>query len=165
MSLTLQYDAELARRQNLFATSPDMIAQRRVIRRNLGLKPGERVLEIGSGNGVLSAEMGIEVGTTGSVVAADISPAMVAFARSAFPAHPNLSFLEADAAELPFADGTFDVATGAQCLCLVRDVDDVLAEIWRVLRPGGRFTLLETDWETLVWNSRNLVSMERVMNA
>jgi arsenite methyltransferase len=165
LSMTLQYDAELAKLQNIFAKSPDLVGQRAAIRQNLGLKLGERVLEIGSGNGALAAEMAIEVGKNGNIAAADISTAMVAFARLAHPDYPNLSFIEADAADLPFADGSFDAATGAQCLCLVDNVDKALAELWRVLRPGGRVTILDTDWGTLVWNSRNLPCMQRVMDA
>jgi ubiquinone/menaquinone biosynthesis C-methylase UbiE len=89
----------------------------------LDLKPSEHVLEVGCGNGIMAGEMAASVAPTGTVIGADISAAMVTMARSICAAHANVEFIEADAVHLPFADGSFDVVTLTQCLCLVPDAD------------------------------------------
>jgi SAM-dependent methyltransferase len=62
-----------------------------------------------------------------------------------------------------FADGSFDVVTVTQCLCLVSDVAAAIREISRVLRPGGRAVTLETDWDALVWKSSEPRLTDKVM--
>jgi len=92
--------------------------------------PG-RVLEVGCGWGEL-AEW-IERDTGAEVVAIDLSPRMVELARER-----GVDARVADVQELPFADGEFDVVVAAWMLYHVPDLDRGLAELARVLRPGGR---------------------------
>lgn len=157
------YDHELSKKQGEFARCSDMVAQRLRMHAILDLQPGDQVLEIGSGNGIMAREMAAAVGAAGCVTGADISGTMVAMARAHCAQLPNAYFVEADAASLPFPDGSFDVITITQCLCLVSDIDAAAAEIYRVLRPGGRAVILETDWDTLIWNSTNPILMDKIM--
>lgn len=163
MSVGLVYDRELSLKQALVAKSPDMVAQRKRMHAALGLKPGERVLEVGCGNGIMAREMADSVAPTGTVVGADISAAMVTMARDLCDAPANVEFIKADVADLPFVDGSFDVVTVAQCLCLVPDVEVAVRELFRILRPGGRSVILETDWDTLVWNCTEPRLMDKVV--
>lgn len=90
-----------------------------------------RVLEVGCGWGELALWVQRETGA--ELVAVDLSPYMVALARDAgVDAHVG------DVQELPFDDGAFDVAIAAWMLYHVPDLDRALAELARVLRPGGR---------------------------
>jgi arsenite methyltransferase len=163
MSHGLVYDRELAIKQEQVARSPDMVAQRKRMHAALNLRPGERVLEVGCGNGIMAFEMANPVAPSGTVTGADISTAMVAMARNLCAALQNVECVEADAADLPFADGSFDVVTLTQCLCLVSDIEAAIEQIFRVLRIGGRAVILETDWDTLVWNSTEPCLMNKVM--
>jgi SAM-dependent methyltransferase len=99
---------------------------------------------VGCGWGELAQWLGRETGA--EVVATDLSPRMVELARSR-----GVAAQLADVQALPFEDGVFDVVVAAWMLYHVPDLDQGVAEIWRVLRPGGtlvavtnsRFHLLE----------------------
>ena len=90
----------------------------------------ERVLDLGCGDGRLSAEL-----DAGELTAADVSPVALERARRRLPA-ARMAELEPDG-PLPFDDGTFDLVLCAETLEHVRDVQLLLSEIRRVLRPGG----------------------------
>jgi SAM-dependent methyltransferase len=112
------------------------------------LAPG-RVLEVGCGWGEL-AEW-IERDTGAEVVAVDLSPRMVELARER-----GVDARVADVQELPFADGQFDLVVAAWMLYHVPDIDLALAEIARVLRPGGRLVAV-TNSRTHLLELRELV--------
>lgn len=152
-SPSLEYDHAMSVMQRKVAMTPDMVDQRERVMRALRLRSGERVLEVGCGNGLLAGEMARQVGLEGRITGVDISAPMIAMARDANIGRANVEFTKADAARLPFADASFDAAVTVQCLCFVPDVRLALAEVFRVLRPGGRLVVLDTDWDTLVWNS------------
>jgi len=94
-----------------------------------------RVLEVGCGWGELADWIARESGA--EVIATDLSPRMVDLARER-----GVNARLADVQELPFADGEFDVAVAAWMLYHVPDLDRGLAELARVLRPGGRLVAL-----------------------
>ena len=91
----------------------------------------QRVLEVGCGQGELAERIQCELGA--DVAAIDSSPRMVELTR-----RRGIDAELADAVALPFADGLFDCAVAAWVLYHVRDLDRVVAELHRVLRPGGR---------------------------
>ncbi|MCW2910943.1 MAG: Methyltransferase type 11, partial [Actinomycetia bacterium] len=133
----------------------------------LDLKPGEDVLDIGSGPGFLACEMSGEVGPDGSVTGVDPSQAMLSMARGRpRPAgSAPVEFRPGEAAALPCAGASFDVVTSTQVYEYVQDVPAALAEAWRVLRPGGRLLVLDTDWGSIVWRSADPDRMRRVLSA
>jgi ubiquinone/menaquinone biosynthesis C-methylase UbiE len=106
----------------------------------VALQPGERVLDVACGTGLVSLRMAAAVGAAGAVVGTDISGQMVDEARriAAERALANASFERADAEALPFADATFDVAVCGLGLMYVPDPINALAEMRRLLKPGGR---------------------------
>ena len=158
----LEFDEENARRLEVVYTTPDVVAQRRAVRSALALEPGERVLDIGSGPGFLAAEMAEEVGPDGAVSGVDASETMLAMARRR--AAP-VEYVAGDALALPFPDEHFDAAVCTQVYEYVDDVGGALAEARRVLRPGGRLLVLDTDWDSIVWHSRDHERMGRVLAA
>ena len=117
----------------------DMRWRREVVRR-LRLKAGERVLDLACGTGDFLAIAGeITSGATGL----DFSSVMLAGARSRHGAGARL--VQGDALRLPFGDASFDAAVSGFALRNFARLPDAFAELSRVLRPGGRFGLLEVD--------------------
>lgn len=103
------------------------------------IRQGERVVDVGSGAGLDSLIAVKMVGPHGRVVGVDMTPAMLARARSAAREGrlENVSFVEGYAESLPIADGWADVVTSNGVLNLMPDKEAGLAEMARVLRPGG----------------------------
>jgi ubiquinone/menaquinone biosynthesis C-methylase UbiE len=148
--------------------TPDVIEQRHATLRALGLRAGERVLDIGSGPGLLTAEMARAVGPTGHITGLDISDAMLALGQRRagdLDGTEQMSFVKADATALPFADATFDAATSIQVYEYVADLPRALGELHRVLRPGGRALILDTDWDSIVWHATDTSRMQRLLAA
>jgi arsenite methyltransferase len=167
MSTTLQYDSEASRLIEATYTTPDVVEQRRVVRQALALRPGERVIDVGTGPALLAAEMAAEVGPGGLVCGIDVSEPMLALARrrAARPGSAPIQLRHAGAEQLPYAAASFDVAVSTQVLEYVGNVPGTLAELHRVLRPGGRALVLDTDWDSIVWRSSDDQRMERVLVA
>jgi ubiquinone/menaquinone biosynthesis C-methylase UbiE len=104
------------------------------------LRPGDRVLDVACGTGLVSLRIAEAVGAAGAVVGTDISGQMVDEARriAALREVDNAGFERADAEALPFADQSFDAAVCGLGLMYVPDPIGALAEMRRLLKPGGR---------------------------
>jgi SAM-dependent methyltransferase len=109
------------------------------------LEPGERVLDVGCGAGTDSLVAAQMVGPEGRVTGIDMTPEMLAKARSAAEElrAGNVQFVESEAERLPFADASFDVVISNGVIDLIPDKDAVFSELFRVLRPGGRIQLAD----------------------
>jgi arsenite methyltransferase len=168
MSGASVFDDDASRKLEAAYLTPDVVAQRRETLRALALQPGERVLDIGSGPGLLIAEMAEVVGQSGRVTGLEISDSMLALGRRrcADPSiRERVAFVKADAAALPFPDGTFDVAVSTQVYEYIADLQAAFAELHRVLRPGGRALIIDTDWDSIVWSATDQERMRRLLTA
>src|SRR5260370_2757877 len=140
----------------------DIIAQRFETIRQLNLSDGERVLDIGCGPGYLCESMGEIVGRHGAVVGIDISTDLIALCNRR-KTSPWLSYAIGDATRVNQADASLDVVVCTQVAEYVPDVDRVLSESFRVLKPGGRTIFVATAWDAVVWYSENPERMALVM--
>ncbi|HEV7274858.1 MAG TPA: methyltransferase domain-containing protein [Devosiaceae bacterium] len=101
-------------------------------------QPGERVLDIACGTGVVTRLAARRVGASGSVTGLDITPRMLAVARSATPPDLSITWQEGDAESLPFPDSAFGVVLCQMGLQFVSGKLNALREMRRVLAAGGR---------------------------
>ena len=113
-----------------------------------GIKPGQRVLEIGCGSGAYTTFVARAVGQDGVVEALDIQPAMLTQLKKklTLPENEdlkNINLHEASAYELPFEDQSLDLIYIITVLPEIPDQGRALAEIYRVLRPGGILAVSE----------------------
>jgi demethylmenaquinone methyltransferase / 2-methoxy-6-polyprenyl-1,4-benzoquinol methylase len=109
-----------------------------------GLRPGHQVLDIAGGTGDLALAFAKKVGVTGQVVHSDINEAMLRTGRDRLlDAGVCLPTLVCDAEKLPFATDSFDLVSVAFGLRNMTHKDAALAEMNRVLKPGGRLLVLE----------------------
>ena len=109
-----------------------------------GLRPGQRVLDIAGGTGDLALAFAKKVGATGQVVHTDINEAMLRTGRDRLlDAGVCLPTLVCDAEKLPFAPASFDLVSVAFGLRNMTHKDAALAEMNRVLKPGGKLLVLE----------------------
>ena len=102
-------------------------------------RKGERVLDVATGPGEPALSLAPRVGPAGSVVGIDLSERMVEVARQNAKGVDNVEFRVMDAEHLAFPDASFDLAVCRFGLQIVTDPDRCIAEVRRVLRPGGRF--------------------------
>ncbi len=165
MSQPPGFDEKAARRVETVYTTADVAAQRDALLEMVAPRPGERVLDLGSGPGFMTLEAGRMVGAGGAVFGVDKSAPMLALAEKRCASQPQVSFREADALSLPFEDGGFDAAIVSQVYEYVTDMEAALAELCRVLRPGGRALIMDTDWGSLVWNAQDAERAKRIFAA
>jgi len=165
MSDGLQFDEKTSRKVELLYLTPDVIAQRHQVLKALQLREGERVLDIGSGPGLLAHDMAALVGRNGRACGIDISEDMLTMARKRCAEQPWTEFRRADATNLPYPDDGFDAAVSTQVYEYVVDIPAALAELYRVARPGGRVVVLDTDYGSLVIHTKDRTRMERVLSA
>ena len=165
MSGVQQFDEETSRKVEALYLTPDVVAQRCQILKALQLKENERVLDIGTGPGLLAYDMAASVGRDGRVFGIDLSEDMLAMSRKRCANQPRTEFQFADATNLPYSDNDFDAAVSTQVYEYVADVPAALVELYRVMRPGGRVVILDTDYESLVIHSADEARMKRVLSA
>jgi len=122
------------------------------------------VLEIGFGTGL---NLPFYPERVQRLVALDVNPAMPALAKKRIAASAiAVDYRVLDGESLPFSDASFDCVVSTWTLCSIRRVEQALAEVRRVLRPGGRFFFVEhglsPDPDVAVWQHR-LTPMQRVI--
>ncbi|MDP9223251.1 MAG: methyltransferase domain-containing protein [Actinomycetota bacterium] len=138
----LDYPPELANVPDTAADSFAGVANPFALGR---LEDGERVVDLGCGAGTDSLVAAQMVGENGHVTSIDMTPEMLekAHAATAELGMTNVDFLEGEIERLPLANESVDVVISNGVIDLVPDKDAVFAEIFRVLRPGGRMQVAD----------------------
>ena len=108
-----------------------------------GVAAGSRVLDVGAGTGALTAEL---LRRDATVAAVDPSPAFVATLKSRFP---EVDAREAGAEDLPWADASFDAALAQLVIAFMADAEAGVAEMRRVVEPGGVIAVCMWDRERM----------------
>ena len=109
------------------------------VQRRHGLRPGQHVLDVACGTGLVAVAAEKILGTAANITCLDPSAGMLAVARTKLAAR----FVQGRAESLPFADNTFDFLTMGYALRHVSDLEIAFGEYRRVLRPGGKLLILE----------------------
>jgi len=153
----MKFDARAGRSLERGYRTPEIAHQR--LRTLAALAPGngEHVLDVGCGPGFLVAEMAMQVGPEGRVVGLDNSPDMLELANARCREFPQVTLTDGIIQDIAEADGAFDAAACTQLLLFIEDVPQALGELHRVLKPGGRVAVLETDWRGVVLASDDLL--------
>lgn len=112
-------------------------AWRRATTKVIGPRPGMKILDLAAGTGSSSEPL---AAAGADVIPADFSEGMLAAGRKA---RPHLAFTKADALNLPFGDGEFDVATISFGLRNTQNTEKALAQMFRVVKPGGHLVVTE----------------------
>jgi arsenite methyltransferase len=163
MSTGMSFDPELSKRLEAQYTRPAMVLRRARALEIASPKLGEDVLDIGCGPGFLTADLAAGVGEDGSVLGIDQSESMISLASNRCQGAKQTRIELGDAIAIDCDDACFDLVVSTQVLEYVAEIDRALAEIARVLRPGGRTVLLATDWRSVAWYSSDEERMDRML--
>ena len=131
--------------QRFWVEAPHPFVTRTRLRDALAPQPGERVLEVGPGTGYYSLDVAEWVSPGGRLDIFDVQQEMLdhTMRRAGQRGLTNITPTQGDARHLPYADGAFDAAFLVAVLGEIPDQDAALAELARVLRPGGRLVVGE----------------------
>jgi ubiquinone/menaquinone biosynthesis C-methylase UbiE len=137
-------DADAAR-EFLDQAAVELAAAKRQLDALLRAEPGSHVLDVGCGTGDDVRALAARVGPRGRVVGLDASEQLIARARPAGPGCAPVEFVLGQAGALPFEDATFDVARSERVIQHVPDPAAAVAEMLRVVRPGGQVLVTDPD--------------------
>jgi SAM-dependent methyltransferase len=132
----------------LDAAAEDLAALKAGLRGLLAARPGDRILDAGCGLGDDVRALSALVEPGGEVVGLDASAVMIDEARRR-TSQAHVRFVRGDAAAMPFAANAFDAVRVERMLQHVSEPATAIAELARVLRPGGRIVIAEPDWPDL----------------
>jgi arsenite methyltransferase len=163
LSEGIKYDEAWGQRLVQIYSTPDVAKQRQIVLSALKLKPGERVLDIGSGPGLLIEDMAVAIGQKGSICGIEISEPFIELSKKRCSHLSQVEILNGDATSIPYGNDEFDVAVSIQVYEYIDNVEKCLVELYRVLKPGGRALIMCTDWDTLIWNTENQERMKRIL--
>ena len=161
----LQFNSETTRLLENAYRGSDFVKRRLATLEALAPRPGETIVDVGSGLGHLTIELSRAVGDAGEVIGVDPSIDMRTAAATQCDGLPNVRILDGTAAELPLDDGSADRAASLQVFEYLSDIPGALFEIRRVLRPGGRLVVGDMHWDSWIWHSHEPERMTRMMKA
>jgi ubiquinone/menaquinone biosynthesis C-methylase UbiE len=162
------FTAKMAARLERMYASPQVIAQRAKFREVLAARPGETGVDVGCGLAHLACELAADVAPGGTIIALDSSEHMVGEATARVAAAglaDRVDVRHGDAAALDLPAASVDFVVAAQVYSYVPDVAKAVLEAARVLRPGGRLAVLETDWDLCVYESTDRPLARRMLDA
>jgi SAM-dependent methyltransferase len=132
-------------------------------REHLDLRPGHRLLDVGCGLGDAALALATDLAPGGAIVGIDASEQMLAVARQRAIGCPvEMELRAGDATALPADDGSFDAVRSERVLQWLDRPDKAVTEMIRVLRPGGRLVVTDTDWRPFAMDHPDADLVSRV---
>jgi ubiquinone/menaquinone biosynthesis C-methylase UbiE len=158
--------AAVRKLERMGRTEAELAARRRYLDL-LAPCPGERIVDVGAGTGLITLDIAARVNPGGRVVAVDPSAALLDHARGAAKAARLSEVFEVEVGDgraLPFANRTFHAAFCHWVLLHVDAGSAIVRELKRVTRPGGRVVCVEMDWETAIVYPGERALTRRILN-
>lgn len=165
MTKQFEYDEAESKHTERIYLSPEVVRQRMRTLEILAPTKDEHIMDIGCGPGLLAHDLALEVGPGGRVTGMDSSSSMLELARIRCAPLSHVKVVEGDAVDLPADDASLNAVTCTQVLLYVEDVEAAIVAMHRVLEPGGRAVIVETDWRSAVINSSDPGLTERMIAA
>ena len=161
----LEFDTEITRILNNAYEGADLTRRRQASFDALKPSPGDTIIDIGCGNGLLTVELARAVGPTGKIIGVDPSEDMLKAGRDRCQDHENVEFAEGFASKLPVSDGAADKAVSVQVFEYIEDVDSALDDAVRCLKPGGRLVISDLHFGSFIWHSDNPERMSKLVSS
>ena len=161
----LRFDEKVTRLLDNAYQGADVTRRRRATFDALEPTPGDRILDIGCGTGLLTLELARAVGDKGYILGIDPSQDMRNPALERCAGFSNVEVMEGAANQLPVEAETFDKALSLQVFEYLDDIPGAVAEINRVLREDGRIVIGDIHWDSLIWFSENKSRMAKMITA
>lgn len=159
----LQFDAEVTRLLNIAYEGAELTRRRQASFDALKPGPGDTILDVGCGNGLLTVELARAVGTNGRIIGIDPSDDMLAAAMERCASYECVEFVEGVADNIPFADGIADRAISVQTFEYIEDVSGAVDDVMRCLKQGGRLVISDLHFGTFIWVSDNPERMSKMI--
>ena len=160
----MDFTGDIALWQRRVAHGPEGKARRRAAAEALTIETGHALLDLGCGGGYLVQEFALAVGRGGRAVGLDVSAEQLTAAREICNDLPAVELVEGNATDMIFADAAFDGLASIQTLEYVADVDAALAEVRRVLKPGGKAALISVLWDHFCFHGAAPDLNDRIMD-
>ena len=161
----LNFNAETTRLLEIAYQGADVTRRRRLSFDAVDPQPGETILDIGSGNGMLTAELARAVGSTGKVIGVDPSEEMRKPALERCANYDWVDFRSGVADALPLEDQSVDKAVSVQVFEYLDDIPAAVRDASRVLKKGGRLVISDIHFDSMIWHTEDQPRMDRMVAA
>lgn len=158
----LKFDAEVTRMLDNAYQGADLTRRRQASFDALQPNPGETILDIGCGNGLLTAELARAVGENGRVIGIDPSDDMRSAGEKRCQDYNCVEFIDGLATDLPIEDARADKAVSVQVFEYIEDIAGAVSDAMRCLMPGGRLVISDLHFGSFIWFSDNPQRMEQI---
>lgn len=161
----LKFDKETTRLLDIVYQGADITRRRQASFDALRPKADETIVDIGCGNGLLTLELARAVGSGGKTIGVDPSSDMLGPAKERCKGFDWVDIMIGTANELPVETGTVDKAVSVQVFEYLDDIPGAIAEVQRVLKPGGKLVIGDIHLDSLVWFSDDKDRMNRMIES
>ena len=158
---------EMATKLEQRSQAPDQIQVNLNLIKAIAPIPGQRLLEVGCGTGILCRLLAPKVSPAGCVIGVDISPDLISIAQHLATQAGLANMIQwcaGNAETLPFPDASFDGVLAARLLLHVSQPEIILKELVRVVRPGSKVVVMDWDFGTVAVDHPNSELTRRILN-